>query len=117
MNAIHVLVVDDDFLIREMTKLILEQIGCTIIGEAADGLEAIELSKSLKPDVVLMDMEMPKMNGLEATQHCSMPVVMLTAGNLSEIAEPARAVGVSDCLSKPATAHELRRAIALATAH
>ena len=115
MDNIHILIVDDDFLTREMIKGLLELIGYEVIGEAMDGLQAIEMAQRLRPDVVLMDMDMPRMNGEQATRKIrdlwAIPVVIVTAYSCSEIAERVRNAGAVACINKPPLAHELRRAI------
>ncbi|NWJ97855.1 MAG: response regulator transcription factor [Chloroflexi bacterium] len=83
-KAITVLIVDDSTLIREGVRIILSRDPeIEVVGEAKDGVEALEQTLQLKPDVVLMDIEMPKMNGIDATRHlkAQLPltqVVMLT---------------------------------------
>ena len=68
---IKVLVVDDHQLVRVgTTRLLEDQPGITIIGEAGSGEQAIDLVRSLQPDVVLMDIQMPGIGGLEATRRC-----------------------------------------------
>lgn len=63
-----VLLVDDQELIRTGFRLILERAGIEVVGEAANGAEAIQLTRSLHPDVVLMDIRMPVLDGIEATR-------------------------------------------------
>ena len=67
-KPLRVLIVDDQESIREFLQRLLEKIGHTIVGKASNGAEAVELAESLDPDVILMDIEMPKMNGMEATK-------------------------------------------------
>jgi DNA-binding NarL/FixJ family response regulator len=64
----RVLVVDDQELVRAGFRLILEKAGMTVVGEAADGIDAIEATILTAPDVVLMDIRMPRMDGIEATK-------------------------------------------------
>jgi DNA-binding NarL/FixJ family response regulator len=71
-----VLVVDDQELVRAGFRLILEKAGMTVVGEAADGDEAIEKTILTMPDVVLMDVRMPRMDGIEATRR-----LLAKAGN------------------------------------
>lgn len=69
MNKIRVLVVDDHTIVREGVRMLLSaQPGIEVIGEAANGLEAVQKTRELKPDVVVMDIAMPGMSGLEATE-------------------------------------------------
>jgi len=117
---IRVLIAEDDYLISEMIMGLLEKIGYTVIGKAWDGLEAVEMTQTLRPDVVLMDIKMPNMDGIEATrlvnERCPTPVVMLTAYETVELATKASAAGAGAYLVKPPNAPEIQRAITIATA-
>jgi AmiR/NasT family two-component response regulator len=116
----HVLIVEDDPMVGEMIQGLLEDIGYTVAGKAIDGLQAIEMTQSLQPDVVLMDIKMPNMDGIEATRHiyesCPTPVVVLTAHETPELVEGASAAGVGAYLVKPSNTREMERAIAIAIA-
>jgi AmiR/NasT family two-component response regulator len=116
----QVLIVEDAPLVGKMIQGVLEDIGYTVIGKAIDGLQAIEMTESLRPDVVLMDIEMPNMDGIEATRQihefCPTPVVVLTAHEKPELVEGASAAGVGAYLLKPPDAREMERAIAIAMA-
>jgi len=116
----YVLIVEDDTLVGKMIQGSLEDMGYTVVGKAIDGLQAIEMTQSLRPDVVLMDIEMPNMDGIEATrqihEHCPTPVVVLTAHETPELVEGASAAGVGAYLVKPPDAREMERAIAIAIA-
>lgn len=109
-----ILVVEDDDCTRENIKQIAEQIGCTIVGETISGFEAVSLSYYLQPDVILMDLDPPALNGLEATSFCSAPVIILTSFQLSDITWSLREIGASACITKPLTAQSLERALAVA---
>jgi AmiR/NasT family two-component response regulator len=117
---VRVLIAEDDYLNSEMIKGLLEEVGYTVAGEAADGFETVKMTRSLQPDVVLMDIKMPDMDGLEATRRiyesCPTPVVVLTAYEMSELVEEASAVGVGAYLVKPPNAREMERAITIAMA-
>jgi AmiR/NasT family two-component response regulator len=117
---VRVLIAEDDYLNCEMIRGLLEEIWYTVVGEAADGLEAVEMTQSLQPDVVLMDIKMPDIDGLEATrlifERCPTPVVVLTAYETPELVEEASAVGVGAYLVKPPNAREMERAITIAIA-
>ena len=117
---ISVLIVEDDYLVGEMAKGLLEAAGYTVAGEAMDGLEAVEMTQSLRPDVVLMDIEMPDMNGIEASrliyERCPTPVVVLTGHETDELVNEASEAGVGAYLVKPPRLRELERAITIAMA-
>ena len=120
---VRVLIAEDDYLSGEMIKELLKDMGYTVVGEAADGLEAVEMIKSLQPDVVLMDIEMPGMDGVEAArlirenwEHCPAPVVMLTAYETEELIAEVSAAGAGAYLVKPPNESQMRRAIAIAIA-
>jgi len=114
------LIAEDDYLVGEMIRGLLEEMGYTVVGEAADGLEAVEMTQSLQPDVVLMDIKMPDMDGVEATrlvyERCPTPVVVLSAYETEELIEEASEAGVGAYLIKPPNGRELERAIVIATA-
>jgi AmiR/NasT family two-component response regulator len=116
----QVLIVEDAPLVGKMIQGVLEDIGYTVVGKAIDGLQAIEMTESLRPDVVLMDIEMPNMDGIEATRQihkfCPTPVVVLTAHEKPELVEGASAAGVGAYLLKPPDARAMERAIAIAMA-
>jgi len=69
MRKIQILIADDHKLMRSGLRLLIEQQSdCSVVGEASDGREAVSLAKSLRPDVVVMDISMPSLNGIEAAQ-------------------------------------------------
>jgi AmiR/NasT family two-component response regulator len=117
---VRVLIAEDDYLNCLMIKGLLEEIRYTVVGGAVDGLETVEMTQSLQPDVVLMDIKMPDMDGLKATrlifERCPTPVVVLTAYETQELVEEASAVGVGAYLVKPPNAREMERAITIAMA-
>jgi signal transduction histidine kinase len=119
-ESIRVLIVEDDFMVSAMIRGRVEDTGYTVLGEAQDGVQAIELVQTLHPDVVLMDIEMPNMNGIEATQHISeyepTPVVILSAFESPELVNKASEVGAGAYLVKPPNARELERGITIALA-
>jgi two-component system cell cycle sensor histidine kinase/response regulator CckA len=117
---IRVLIAEDDYLTGEMIKEMLKEVGYTVIGKAVDGLQAVEMTESAQPDVILMDIEMPDMDGIEATRliqkHRPTPVVMLTAYEKEELVAEAGAAGAGAYLVKPLNVREMARAITIAMA-
>jgi response regulator NasT len=118
--ARRVVVAEDEALIRLDAVEILREAGFDVVGEAANGEEAVTLAEELKPDVVVMDIKMPVMDGLTAAEKIGKdriaPVVMLTAFSQQELVERARDVGVMAFVVKPFTAADLLPAIELAVA-
>lgn len=114
---IRVLLVDDQAMVRVGFRMIIEtEPDLTVVGEAADGLEAIELVHRCRPDVVLMDVRMPRMDGLEATARImaaqSAPrVLMLTTFDAEDYVYSALRAGASGFLLKDAPAEQLIEAI------
>lgn len=112
MKQINVLLADDSFLIRNVLKDALSAEGFHIIGEAKNGKEAIDLVKAKKPDVLILDCEMPVMDGLSALQiimqQCPLPVFMFStlthAG--AEATIKALSIGAIDFLPKPGSGTE-----------
>ena len=102
----RILIVDDDARLRERAKeLLAAEPDISVIGEATDGREAIDKARTLKPELILMDIKMPAMNGLEATRQLTaeMPalnVIMLTLFDLPEYQEAALASGASGYVIK-----------------
>lgn len=117
---IRILIAEDDYLVGEMVRGMLLEMGYVIIGQASDGLEATELTQSLRPDIVLMDIKMPDMDGLQATrlihERSPTPVVVLTAYETSELLQEASAAGVGAYLVKPPNPRDMDRAITIAMA-
>jgi AmiR/NasT family two-component response regulator len=119
-ESVRVLIAENRYLISEMLKGLLEEIGYTVVGEAADGLEAVEMTQSLRPDVVLMEIDLPDMGGIEATRRisecCPTPVVALIVYETPELVKEASEAGVGAFLDKPPTPREMEQAIATAMA-
>jgi DNA-binding NarL/FixJ family response regulator len=121
--TIRVLLVDDQELFREGVRVIVDaQDGMEVVGSAGDGLDAVRLVDELEPDVVLMDIRMPEMDGVEATRQIFQPervarrsgpvrVIVLTTFNLDDRAATAIRYGASGFLLKDTTPVMLRDAI------
>jgi AmiR/NasT family two-component response regulator len=119
-HPIRAMIVDDEALIVEAIRDILNHLGYTIVGEAGDGRQAVELAQSVQPEIILMDFRMPTMDGLQATRQIQQirptPVVLLTAHDSLDIVEQAGAAGVGAYLTKPPDAGAIERSIAIAMA-
>ena len=106
MAAIKILIVDDLAQVREELGAILQLTSdLEVVGAAADGLEALQLAEKLKPDIVLMDVEMSGLDGFETTQqikarHLAKGVVMLSIHGHTNIRERAEAVGADAFVEK-----------------
>lgn len=115
-----ILVAEDDPLVAEMVISLLEKLGYTVIGQAFNGQQAVEMTHQLRPNLVLMDIAMPELNGIEAAgqiaELCPTPVVILSAFNAIEVVEDASMAGVGGYVVKPPRARELDRAITIALA-
>jgi DNA-binding NarL/FixJ family response regulator len=114
---IRVVIADDEALVRGGFRMILEaQDDIEVVGEAADGAEAVEQVVKLRPDVALMDVRMPRMDGIEGTRRIvkqaeSTHILMLTTFNLDEYVYEAMRAGASGFLLKDAPPVELARAV------
>lgn len=114
---IRVLVVDDHAILRDGIRSLLEsQDDIAVVGEAGDGAEAIKLVDTLLPDIVLMDISMPKTNGLEATRiikdrHPKIKVLILTQHDNREYIAPALGAGASGYVLKRSGRREMLNAI------
>jgi DNA-binding NarL/FixJ family response regulator len=116
-----VLVADDHRQFREALVALLELDGFEVVGQAADGADAVALAKQLRPDVVVIDLKMPVLNGLDATRLVrdalpSTPVVVLTAFTGDELERAAVAAGAAAYVAKDANLEELRAALAAVAA-
>ncbi|MCP4149454.1 MAG: response regulator [bacterium] len=119
-KEIRVLLVEDDPITTTVIKRELEISGYLLAGTASNGREAVKKVIELRPDVVLMDILMPDMDGLEATQQiqekCPTPVVVLTSYKSEDLVEKAGHVGASAYLIKPPSLCEIDRAVAISMA-
>jgi AmiR/NasT family two-component response regulator len=113
----RIVVAEDESLIRMDIVETLRAQGFDVVGEAGDGLKAIELAKELKPDLMVMDIKMPDMDGLSAAEQIAklrIPVVFLTAFNQQELVTRASEVGAMAFLVKPFSPEDLLPAIEVA---
>ncbi|SEQ46959.1 response regulator receiver and ANTAR domain protein [Lentzea xinjiangensis] len=117
-KAPRVLVAEDEALIRLDLVEMLREEGYDVAGEAADGEEAVKLATELNPDLVILDVKMPKVDGIEAAQQIAgnriAPVVILTAFSQRDLVERARDAGAMAYLVKPFAKRDLVPAIELA---
>ncbi|MBU0674312.1 MAG: response regulator [Proteobacteria bacterium] len=119
-EEIRVLVTEDDFFIKKVIITNLEHRGYQVAGSASNGKEAVALVHELKPDIVIMDLQMPVMDGLEATrliqEQCPTPVIVLTAYETMDLVSQATDAGASAYLVKPSKPDEIDRTITVALA-
>ena len=108
-----VLIADDEALIRQDIKEILIEAGYDVVAEAKDGYHALELAKQTYPDLMVLDIKMPNINGLEAAEEIQatlnkrIPTVILTAYNQPELIQKAGEIGAFAFLTKPARPQDL----------
>jgi response regulator NasT len=113
----RIVVAEDESLIRMDIVETLRDQGFDVVGEAGDGLKAIDLAKELKPDLMVMDIKMPDLDGLSAAEQIAqlrIPVVFLTAFNQQELVTRASEVGAMAFLVKPFSPEDLLPAIEVA---
>ena len=107
----RVLIVDDESLIRMDLRDIIESCSHEVVAEGTNGVEAIKLCKEYKPDIVLMDVKMPELDGIEAARqigfHHEAPVVLLTSYSQQDLINKARESGVYGYLIKPVREEQL----------
>lgn len=107
-DRVNVMIVDDSFLMRRVIRNILEKDSLfNIVGESANGLEALEAIAGLKPDIILLDIEMPKMDGLEFLRHARLLTTarIIIISSVAQLGSPqaveAMSLGAADIVPKP----------------
>ena len=118
MERTRVIIADDESLIRMDLREMLTDLGYLVVGEAGDGRSAVNLARELKPDIVIMDIKMPDMDGIEAAQVLTeervAPVLLLSAYSQQELVQRARSAGVAGYMVKPFRESDLTPAIEVA---
>jgi len=116
----RILIADDEPLIRLDLREMLQTLGYQVVGDASDGATAVKLARETHPDLVLMDIQMPELDGLEAarilTAENIAPVLLLTAYSQRELVERAQQAGVVGYLVKPFRDSDIQPAIEVALA-
>ena len=120
MERTRVIIADDESIIRMDLREMLTNLGYLVIGEVGDGRSAVNLARELRPDVVVMDIKMPDMDGIDAakmlTEERVAPVLLLTAYSQQELIERAKGAGVVGYIVKPFRESDLAPAIEVAVA-
>ena len=120
MDPLRIVIADDEPIIRMDLRRPLENMGHVVVGEAGDGQQALEITKELKPDIAILDIKMPTMDGIDAAKLISTeaiaPVLLLTAYSQRDLVERARDAGVFAYLVKPFKELDLMPAIEIAIA-
>jgi response regulator NasT len=118
VDRTRIIIADDESIVRADLKEMLANLGYLVVGDVGDGQSAVNLARELKPDVVLMDIKMPNMDGIEAarilTEEQIAPVVLLTAYGQKELVDQAKEAGVVGYLVKPFRETDLLPAIEVA---
>jgi response regulator NasT len=117
--GLRILIADDEAVVRMDLREMLEESGYEVVGEAGDGERAVELGEEKKPDLAILDIKMPKMNGLEAAEKLmekGVATLVLTAYTDREFIDRAKEIGVLAYLVKPFTKESLIAAIEMAMA-
>jgi two-component system, response regulator PdtaR len=121
MKKLRVVIADDDGLTLMVLRKVLNTLGHEVVGEAGDGEQAVTLAKNLNPDLVILDIRMPKMEGLEAARliraHRLTPIIILSAHSESGLGSEASGAGADAYLVKPFTAAQLKPTVELALAN
>jgi AmiR/NasT family two-component response regulator len=120
MERTRIIIADDESLIRMDLREMLTNLGYLVVGEVADGRSAVNQARELRPDIIIMDIKMPDMDGIEAaktlTEERIAPVVLLSAYSQRDLVQRAREAGVVAYLVKPYREEELAPAIEVALA-
>jgi response regulator NasT len=117
----RVLIADDETVIRLDLRDLLERAGCDVCGEARDGVEAVELARSAQPDLAILDVKMPRLDGVDAARvilaERRIPIVMLTAYGYGDLVARAVDAGVSAYVVKPFRETDLLLAVERSLQH
>jgi len=120
LERTRIIIADDESIIRMDLQEMLSNLGYLVVGEVGDGRSAVNLARELRPDLVIMDIKMPDMDGIDAakilTEEEIAPVLLLTAYSQQELVSRAREAGVVGYLVKPFRESELSPAIEVALA-
>lgn len=120
MERTRVIIADDESLIRMDLREMLTNLGYLVVGEVGDGRSAVSLARELRPDMVIMDVKMPDMDGIEAakilTEERVAPVLLLSAYSQQDFVQRAQKAGVVGYLVKPFRESDLTPAIEVALA-
>ena len=120
MSQTRIVVADDESIIRMDLREMLVGLGYLVVGEAGDGVTAVNVAREVRPDLVIMDIKMPEMDGIEAakvlTEERIAPVLLLTAFSQQELVRRAGEAGVVGYLVKPFGETDLAPAVEIAIA-
>jgi len=120
MHKLRIVIADDEPIILLDLRQMLEELGMSVVGEASDGAQAVEKVRALKPDLAILDVKMPEMDGIEAArilhEERLAPVILLTAYSDSELIQRAKQAGVYGYIVKPFKQADLTPAIEVALA-
>jgi response regulator NasT len=118
MEPVKIILADDEPLLRLDLRTMLEQEGYMVVGEAGDGRQAVEITRSLRPDLAILDIMMPQMNGLDAARairDADLAAVLVLSGyGQRDVLDRADAAGVQAFLNKPIRKDDLMSAVPLA---
>lgn len=120
MEQTRVIIAEDESIVRMDLREMLANLGYLIVGEVGDGRSAVNLARELRPDIVIMDIKMPDLDGIEAakilTEERIAPVLLLTAYSQQDLVERAKEAGVVGYIVKPFRESDLAPAIEVALA-
>ena len=120
MHKLRIVIADDEPIILLDLRQMLEELGMSVVGEASDGAQAVEKARTLKPDLAILDVKMPTMDGIEAArilhEERLAPVILLTAYSDAELIQRAKQAGVYGYIVKPFKQADLTPAIEVALA-
>ncbi len=118
LESLRIVIADDEPIIRLDLRKTLENMGHQVVGEAGDGAKAVEIARDLKPDIIILDIKMPELDGIEAAKMLTTegvaPVLLLTAYSQKDLVDRAKDAGVFAYLVKPFKEADLLPAMEIA---